>query len=85
MGAARRHRIESPLLAASCPVLVLRGPHDRIAPADWVATLARITAHGTAVTLAAGAHMVPLTEPEAVAACVARFLTNGSGRTAEPD
>ncbi|WP_181779069.1 alpha/beta fold hydrolase [Pseudonocardia pini] len=80
MGAARRHRIENPLLVVSCPVLVLRGPRDRIAPADWIATLARITAHGTAVTLAKGAHMVPLTEPDDVGAAISSFLTRAVHR-----
>jgi pimeloyl-ACP methyl ester carboxylesterase len=67
MDAARRHRIDHPLRQVSCPVLVVRGRHDRIAPADWTAALAELTPHGRAVTLTEGAHMVPITHPATLA------------------
>jgi pimeloyl-ACP methyl ester carboxylesterase len=63
MDAARRDRIDRVLPGLSCPVLVVRGRHDRIAPADWVAELAARAPAGRARTLPAGAHMVPLTHP----------------------
>jgi pimeloyl-ACP methyl ester carboxylesterase len=63
MNAARRHRIDHALKTVSCPVLIVRGRHDRIAPADWVSSLVNSTPHGQAVTLARGAHMVPITHP----------------------
>jgi pimeloyl-ACP methyl ester carboxylesterase len=74
MDAARRHRIERVLPAVRCPVLALRGRHDRIAPHDWVAALARQTADGHAVTLPVGAHMLPITHPAALAARIEDFL-----------
>jgi pimeloyl-ACP methyl ester carboxylesterase len=73
MDAARRHRIDRALTMVSCPVLVVRGRHDRIAPADWVAALAELTPQGRAVTLPAGAHMVPITHPTALAAQIGAF------------
>ncbi len=45
------------------PALVLRGRRDRICPADWAARLAT----AGAMTLPAGAHMVPLTHGGLVA------------------
>jgi pimeloyl-ACP methyl ester carboxylesterase len=76
MDVARRHRIDRALATVSCPVLVVRGHHDRIAPADWVATLAKLAPQGRAVTLPAGAHMVPITHPDALAARIKAFLTS---------
>ena len=71
MNAARHDDIEDALAGVGCPVLVLRGLRDRIAPSDWAA---RCAGTGSAVTLPSGAHMVPLTQPAAVAAVVTAFL-----------
>ena len=73
MGDARRHRIQDVVPRVRCPVLVVRGRRDRIAPVDWVRSLAR-QAGGIAVTLPAGAHMVPLTHPRLLAAAVQEWL-----------
>jgi pimeloyl-ACP methyl ester carboxylesterase len=73
MDAARRHRIDLLLPRVACPVLVARGRHDRIAPADWVASLAELAPLGRAVTLRAGAHMVPITHPAELAAQIEAF------------
>lgn len=77
LDAVRRHRIDRALAAVSCPVLVVRGRHDRIAPADWAAALARAAPQGRAATLSAGAHMVPITHPGALAARIDAFLRPG--------
>lgn len=61
MDVARRDRIEQGLEQVRCPVVVIRGPHDRIAPEDWCASLA------PEVTLSRGAHMVPITDGDLVA------------------
>jgi pimeloyl-ACP methyl ester carboxylesterase len=61
MDAARIDRIDRTLGLVRCPVVVLRGPHDRIAPADWCSSLA------PTVTLSRGGHMVPLTDGDLVA------------------
>jgi pimeloyl-ACP methyl ester carboxylesterase len=70
MDAARRHRIDHVLERVSCPVLIVRGRRDRIAPADWASALAELAPRGRAVTLTEGAHMVPITHPAALAAQV---------------
>jgi pimeloyl-ACP methyl ester carboxylesterase len=51
-------------------VFIVRGRHDRIAPADWASALAELAPRGRAVTLTEGAHMVPITHPAALAAQV---------------
>ena len=76
MDAARREDVRSTLGSLDCPVLVVRGRHDRICPDDWAHELAAAaSAAGSAtVSLARGGHMVPLTHGELVAAEVRRFL-----------
>jgi pimeloyl-ACP methyl ester carboxylesterase len=74
MNVARTHRIDQPLAKTQCPALIVRGCHDRIAPADWVDALATLAPGGAATTLAAGAHMVPVTHPALLAARVGTFL-----------
>ena len=61
MNAARHHRLAGTVAAVACPVLVVRGRHDAICPADWAAALA------PTVTLPVGGHMVPLTHAVHVA------------------
>jgi pimeloyl-ACP methyl ester carboxylesterase len=88
MDAARRDRIQTVLARLSCPILAIRGVHDRIAPEDWIELLTRPSqlsetpgpaVDGSAVkrsvTLSAGAHMVPYTHGGLVAAAVGDFLT----------
>jgi len=71
MDAARHDRIDHTLGRVRCPVQVIRGRHDRIAPEDWCLGLA------PSVTLARGGHMVPITDGDLVAgevrASLARF------------
>jgi len=78
MAAARRHRIDRALGAVRCPVLVVRGRHDRIAPRDWTEALAAVAPRGRAQTLPAGGHMVPITHPAALASAVGAFLGSPS-------
>jgi pimeloyl-ACP methyl ester carboxylesterase len=75
MDAARRDRIGKAMSRLPCPVLLVRGRHDRIAPADWLTSLAGTGAETRAVTLPAGAHMVPLTHGDLLAAEIVRFLS----------
>jgi pimeloyl-ACP methyl ester carboxylesterase len=88
MNAARRDRIDRGLAQVRCPVLVVRGCHDRIAPQDWTEALAAAAPHGQTWTLPLGAHMVPLTHPEELATGVRTFLGAAAGAitavTAEP-
>lgn len=74
MRAARRHRIDRTLESVGHPVLVVRGRHDHIAPADWTAALASAAPHARAHTLPAGGHMVPITHAAALAAVIEDFL-----------
>lgn len=81
MEAARRDDVVSTLRAVSCPILIVRGPDDRIAPQAWVDKLvengsARAGPQRavSAVTLPSGAHMLPLTEPCRFSSTVIRFL-----------
>lgn len=74
MDSARHHRLDRTLAAVACPVLVVRGRHDRICPADWTAALAATAPSGAAATLPAGAHMVPITHPRMLADRIAAFL-----------
>ncbi len=79
MDAARRHRIDRALRLVRCPVLVVRGRHDRIAPADWTAALAAVAPCGRVATLPAGAHMVPITHPADLATAIGPFLLDPDG------
>jgi pimeloyl-ACP methyl ester carboxylesterase len=81
MDAARRDRIEDVVPLLACPVLVLRGEHDAIAPTDWLELLTG--AHPAAgepaprrqhATLSGGAHMVPWTHGAEVAELIGQFL-----------
>jgi pimeloyl-ACP methyl ester carboxylesterase len=77
MDAARHDRIDVALRATHCPVLVLRGPHDRICPVSWSEELTGTRSGGAwsgAVTLSRGGHMVPLTRGRSVADEILRFL-----------
>lgn len=78
MDALRHDRIAGVLGTVGCPVLVVRGRHDRIAPRDWVESLAAAAPRGRARSVGRGAHMVPLTHPAELAAVVDRFLDDPS-------
>lgn len=67
MRRARHHDLRAALAGSAVPVLVLRGPHDRLAPAVWLGDLARVRPGIEVVTLPGGAHMLPLTHPGDVA------------------
>jgi len=76
MEAARHEDIRDDLRAVRCPVLVVRGRHDRICPERWAHELVDLSPAGSrAVTLRRGGHMVPLTEGAAVASAVSGLLT----------
>ncbi|PVZ09101.1 alpha/beta fold hydrolase [Actinomycetospora cinnamomea] len=67
MRRARFHDLRATLAGSRVPVLVLRGPHDHIAPSAWLAELARTRPGIEVATLPGGAHMVPVTHPVDVA------------------
>jgi pimeloyl-ACP methyl ester carboxylesterase len=80
MDAARREDVRADLRAVGCPVLVVRGRHDRICPEDWARELASLGPHGSrAVTLPRGGHMVPLTHSGDVATAVVDWLADPPG------
>jgi pimeloyl-ACP methyl ester carboxylesterase len=75
MNAARSNRIDRTLGGVRCPVLVVRGRHDRIAPLQWADNLAACPGRGSAQTLPGGAHMLPLTHSHELAGCIRTFLS----------
>jgi pimeloyl-ACP methyl ester carboxylesterase len=87
MDVARRHRIQEPLASLSCPVLVVRGRRDRIAPAAWTRELAGVAVGGSSTTLDVGGHMVPLTHPRLIAELLRKLLPSweGSLEDRQPD
>lgn len=74
MGRARRHRLDRTLQRLSCPVHVVRGRRDRIAPERWTAELAATGKRRSTRSLAVGAHMIPQTHPDLVAEEICRLL-----------
>jgi pimeloyl-ACP methyl ester carboxylesterase len=84
MNAARRHRIDEALAGCGCPVLVLRGRHDRICPPAWADRLTGAHPQLRAESLPAGGHMVPLTHGSLVAAAIRRFLTEDARFAPQP-
>lgn len=71
MDAMRSFRSDLALQRTSIPVAILRGARDRIARYDWCRQLADAAGGDAFVTSIADAgHMVPLTNPHAVAAAV---------------
>jgi pimeloyl-ACP methyl ester carboxylesterase len=73
MDRARRHDLREALGATDVPVLVLRGPHDHLAPAAWLAELAAVRPGIDVTTTGGGAHMLPLTHPGELARPVEAF------------
>jgi pimeloyl-ACP methyl ester carboxylesterase len=75
MDAARRDDVRASLRGVECPVVVMRGRHDRICPEDWAQELAAAAPSGSRMmTLDKGAHMVPLTHGELLAAALRRAI-----------
>jgi pimeloyl-ACP methyl ester carboxylesterase len=74
LGQARHDRLDVTLAAARCPVLIVRGRHDRICPLDWAQALTP-----RVVSLPEGGHMVPLTNGDLTATEIARFLEDRQG------
>jgi pimeloyl-ACP methyl ester carboxylesterase len=77
MDAARKDRIQDGLRRVRCPVLVLRGRHDRICTPAWAGAVAGAAALGTTRSLPAGAHMVPITHASLAAREIDGFLRGG--------
>lgn len=67
------HRLEQRLGRVGCPVLVVRGAHDRVAPAGWCARVAAACG-GRSVALAAGGHMAHYARAVETAAALRPFL-----------
>lgn len=61
------HRLADRLAGVDVPVLVVRGEHDHVAPPAWVAHLAAVAPHGSAVTVPGAAHAAMHTHAREVA------------------
>jgi pimeloyl-ACP methyl ester carboxylesterase len=66
-------RPEDRIAAVRSPVLVLRGQHDALCPADWARSLAAGTQDGRALQLP-GAHNVPYTHPALLSSVLAQAV-----------
>lgn len=85
MGTALRDDIRTPLGRVGCPVVVVRGRHDRICPERWAREVGDSSGTGAAVhTLRRGAHMVPITHGALVAELVAPLLRGVSAPDRRP-
>lgn len=62
------YRIEERIGRVAEPVLVVRGEHDTVAPADWVHRLAGLAPDGTAHEVPDAGHVAMYTQPERVRA-----------------
>lgn len=69
--AARHHDLAAIISQVRVPVVIVRGKHDLICPAEWVERLAELS-HGEARTLDTGSHMPVLTNGPEVAALIER-------------
>jgi pimeloyl-ACP methyl ester carboxylesterase len=83
MNTTQSDRIDHTLVGVRCPVLVIRGRHDRIAPRQWADDLAARPGLGSAQTLPGGAHMLPLTHPRELAGCISAFLRTVLGHESD--
>jgi pimeloyl-ACP methyl ester carboxylesterase len=71
MDAARREDLRASVRELGCPVFVVRGRYDRICPQDWAhEVVAAAPSESKILPLDDGAHMVPLTHGEILAAAV---------------
>jgi pimeloyl-ACP methyl ester carboxylesterase len=73
LSSALADRPEDRVAAVRSPVLVLRGEHDALCPADWARSLAAGCQDGRALQLP-GAHNVPYTHPELLSAVLAEAV-----------
>lgn len=81
MNHMRRYRTDAGLATLSLPTLIIRGQHDRIAPAPWCDRLA-VTAHTVVTSVPRAAHMVPLTHPHVIAEAADRLRSGVTQRAA---
>lgn len=72
MDATRHFRTDLALGRLALPVEIVRGETDRIASHEW-SSLLRHVSDGRLTTVHGAAHMVPLTDPSAVAEAVERL------------
>lgn len=71
MNALRVFRSDLALARTHIPVSVVRGSLDRISPHDWCQHLADMAGGpATVVSVTSGAHMVPITHPQAVVTAI---------------
>lgn len=66
-----RYRIEDAVAELPCPVLVVRGARDPVAPARWARRLAAAAAGGVVAEVPGAAHLVQHVRPREVAALCA--------------
>jgi pimeloyl-ACP methyl ester carboxylesterase len=72
--AGLHHPIEDDVAAIAVPLLLVRGQHDRIAPAAWLAQLATCARDARSVVMPGGAHTVDYSAAAALAEVTVPFL-----------
>ncbi len=83
LGPMLDYPIETRLGQAGCPVTVVRGARDPIAREAWCRRLAAAASSGAeVVTVPGGAHVVPLTAPDAIQQAVGRLVARALNRAA---
>jgi pimeloyl-ACP methyl ester carboxylesterase len=70
-----RHRIEERLRLVPCPVLVVRGERDAIAPRRWVEQAAALAPRGASAEVPGAAHSAHYTHPDEVLRLARDYLT----------
>ena len=75
---AVEHAIEDNLGDISCPVLLVRGAGDRVAPQGWLQELQRRLRGSDLVVLAGAAHTVVYSHPVQLARLIVDFAASGA-------
>jgi pimeloyl-ACP methyl ester carboxylesterase len=79
------HHIERRIPLVDAPMLILRGQHDPIAPADWTARAAALARTGVAGDVPGAAHNAVTTAGERVAARATAFAQIHASTDTPPD
>jgi pimeloyl-ACP methyl ester carboxylesterase len=80
LGHSVRHRIDQRLPLVQAPVLFLRGQHDPIAPARWIAQAVGLVGDASTADVPGAAHNAATTSASRVAGHALAFAAAGSGR-----
>ena len=69
-----RYALEDAIRRVEVPVLLVRGEHDKVAPAAWLEHLARNAPNARVASVPGAAHAVQFSDPDALVRAVRPFL-----------